>query len=700
MTSSAPAPVPPSVHVHVGPTRAQRWFWPLLFVIVSAGLGRAFWATRLDGVNIDEAWHVVAGVSYVRTGDFRLNPEHPPLIKLWIGAWLPERVFKLPPFRPMLDKEGEREFTDDTFYIQNDMDRTQARFRIAMLALHGLMLVWLATTLRRRFDATVALAAIGVFLLDPTIAAHLPLAMTDLSVTLLGAIAMLLTLEVWERPQLRSVSAAALALGGTLAAKHSGLVAVLAVGASGALGLGYAAFRSQPRPSRDQLQRRAAGIFGVLLGAYLVLWGSYGFRFQEGHTSQPTAAEQTPPLLFNRALEDKIADLQSPSTRALLQLAVDLHLLPRAYLWGLADIMRVGVEGRYEELYLFGKRLEGDTPWYFFPALLTVKLPLGLGVLAVGGLLMLLWRRVPREWLPPVLALFAWCGLFLLFLMRGNSGYAGVRHELPVYPAIALLAALPLAAALQPWGRALRGVTALALIGLLASALPVVRPWEYYNELVGSADAWRYFSDDGVDIRQRGPEIAAYYAAHVAGSGEPAYDFYGLPADEKKARGLQLRALEQDPVDSDTLQGTLFVNARWLTPRPTYDFGLFREAQPVARYGNLVVLRGTFHARWLRAAKRRELVGQALTTDRARAEKLLEEVVAIYPEDYRSSFELGNMLLERGATDAARRAYQLSHDHAPPADLIVGALAAQIALLSRSDVASASLRPIRNPWLE
>jgi len=55
---------------------------PLLVLAVF----RSHLGTRLDSFTVDEPYHIVAGTSYVRTGDFRLNPEHPPLMKLWLGA--------------------------------------------------------------------------------------------------------------------------------------------------------------------------------------------------------------------------------------------------------------------------------------------------------------------------------------------------------------------------------------------------------------------------------------------------------------------------------------------------------------------------------------------------------------------------------------------------------------------------------------
>ena len=52
-------------------------------------IARSWWGTRLDSFTIDEPWHIVAGTTYARTGDYTLNPEHPPLVKLWVGTTAP-----------------------------------------------------------------------------------------------------------------------------------------------------------------------------------------------------------------------------------------------------------------------------------------------------------------------------------------------------------------------------------------------------------------------------------------------------------------------------------------------------------------------------------------------------------------------------------------------------------------------------------
>ena len=51
-------------------------------MLLALALGHSLWATSRDGFTIDEPYHTAAGASYVLWGDYRLNPEHPPLVKL------------------------------------------------------------------------------------------------------------------------------------------------------------------------------------------------------------------------------------------------------------------------------------------------------------------------------------------------------------------------------------------------------------------------------------------------------------------------------------------------------------------------------------------------------------------------------------------------------------------------------------------
>ena len=669
--------------------KGARLFTVALCALILFGVIRSAVATRLDSFTIDEAWHLTAGVSYARTGDFRMNPEHPPLVKLWVGTALAGNAFHLPPFRPWLDKHDERNFVDDAVYLKNDAQAVQRRARLAMLGFHALLLLAFAVMARRVFGDGMALAALALLVIDPTVAAHLPVVMTDLPIALLSSLTLLACIVAFRSWRARDLALVAIFLGLALAAKHSALITALAVVVFG----GARAIFAPAEQGPAERARRLGTVAAVVLGAFVILWSFYGFRFNESKAGLDG---------FNRPLAEKINDLKSPSHQQALNLMSRAHLLPRAYIWGLADIIRAGVEGRSIPLYFYGKLHRNRTPWYFFPGVLLVKLPLGFLALVALGAGLLLLRKVPREQLAPLAGVLGLAALFLLFLMRSNAGYAGVRHALVVVPPLALLGALAIKTAFVGHSRWLRGVAALAVAAALLSALPVPRPWEYYNELAGgSRNAHRYFNDEGLDLGQRTEELVRYYEAHLRPAGEIPFDEYGLSKQERTRRKIQTLSWEDEEPDSDVIKGTVFFHAGGLAPKRIFDYAAFRQAQPVARYGNLLVYRGEFHLPWLRASKRLWRAMDLLYSqnrDVATAERLLTEAVALYPKAYPASLELGNLLLERGARAEAINAYQIAKTDAPADEEISGLLARQIDRVGTTT--SGAVPPLRNPWLE
>ncbi len=124
-------------------------FWLLTLALISGGIIRSNWATRLDSFTFDEAYHIMAGASYAKTGSFRINPEHPPLTKLWVGAVVLANGYKLAPFKPLADKRDERKFAEEDVYQKNDPIAVQQQARAAMFALNGLLLLLFTLMLRR-----------------------------------------------------------------------------------------------------------------------------------------------------------------------------------------------------------------------------------------------------------------------------------------------------------------------------------------------------------------------------------------------------------------------------------------------------------------------------------------------------------------------------------------------------------------------
>ena len=664
-----------------------------LIALLLCGIFRSAIATRLDSFDLDEAYHITAGVTYARLGDYRLNPEHPPLVKLWVGAFLSPTNFKTPQFRPLADKWDERRFTEDVVFTQNDPDVTQRWARFAMFVLNGALLFAFTLAIWHVFGNQIgfvmAAGTLAFLMIDPTVAAHLPVVLTDLPVAILSSMAILLAWSAFRWGRALDLGLAGLSLGLALGAKHTALIVVIAVTLMG----GVMLVRKEQGRSRF---RRLGEILAVLLLAWVTLWGLYRFRFNESRTGVD---------LFNLPLSAKIADLHRPLLRDAVSVMEGNRLLPRSYLWGLADIMHVGIEGRISPVFFLGHTYSKRAPFYFFPAILLVKLPLGLLALVIAGGVLVAGRT---KWVGSellfILMLFA--GLLLAMLMSGTSSYAGIRHGLVLVPPMAVLGAAGLAIAWEQRSPALLAVVAVAVAAAMASAVPVLRPWEYYNEIVGMKEAWRYFGDEGADSGQRTKEIAAYYHQYLEPRAEVPYIDYSDSFAEDDRRGIRsMQKLWKDRPETDTsnvLSGTFLIPAPsllWSTS--DFDYAALLKAQPVDRFGCILVYRGTFDlagARALRFTFRAMDAEYSSQPDLPKAAEYLSRSLEIRPTTYYRWIELGNVQLKRGLRDDALLAYEMAKTYAPVGDEIVGPLTDQIRRVSRYDLSSVPI--LRNPKIE
>ena len=202
----------------------------MLLALVGMCVLRSSIGTRIDSFTVDEPWHIVAGTTYARTGEFSLNPEHPPLVKLFVGAAMPES-FRLRPTKILSEKAQERTWVEETMFVDNDPLRAQATSRVAMWTLNGLLLLTLGLLLWRAAGWVWAFGTLGFLVLEPTVGAHLPVVMTDLPLALTLSIAVVAAGLLAARWQWRWVVGCGLAIGITLGAKHSALAGLCGLGA-------------------------------------------------------------------------------------------------------------------------------------------------------------------------------------------------------------------------------------------------------------------------------------------------------------------------------------------------------------------------------------------------------------------------------------------------------------------------------------
>lgn len=676
------------------PAVSRHLFLILLLLIVGGAIIRSAIATRLDGFTIDEAYHIAAGVSYVRYADFRINPEHPPLVKLWVGTLISATGFHLSIIRPFADKADERDFAEQDVYLNNDFNSVQRRARIAMWMLNGLLLVALAFAVRRAIGPGVALGTLLFLAIDPTVAAHLPIVMTDLPVSLLSATALALAVRAFQDWAWADLVACSAALGLSLATKHSAPIFFIFVALTGTT-LALTVPVSRPAPSR---LFRFVKLSALVVGALIVLWGFYLFRFAESSTEHE---------VFNRSLADKIGDVQSPTYRFVLTEMASSHVVPRAYVWGFADTVRSGLEGRAFTLTAFGHSYFKTGPKYFFPGVIALKLPIGLGILVLIGLFLFFARRLPKDWSVGLSIVLAALLLFLLVLARGST-YGGIRHALPVVVLLSIFGGVATKMAFDSKSKLLKAAVATSFAAAAVSALPVLRPWEYYNEIIGgSKNGYLYFSDEGIDVGQRGKELAAYYHRVLEPAGDVPFYAYGNGTNESELNARHVDWLGRDPkrdktrLGSPVFSGSLLINSKFLAKQPFWDSQSLRDTVPSARFGNLLIFRGTCACGSILAPGfyfDAESKIHAEKPDFKEAEQLLRQSLALDPSAFFAQIELGNLLLRRGAREDASKAYSEALLYAPNDSVLRHSIEEQIKRVSFEPLDR--VPELRNPFLE
>lgn len=471
-------------------------------VVVYAGL--AITSLRQKSATFDETAHLGAGYSYWRFGDFRLNPEHPPLVKLLAAA-------------PLLAMDVHAHadtgwnlhrqwlFGHRLLYEWNDPVRLLFWARLPIVALGAGLLVAVFLWARKRFGRGAAAAALVLATFSPDVLAHGRLVTTDLGVALfifLGVIAFDAVLEelTWAR-----LLWLGLAVGLAVSTKFSGLVLgpVLVLLAAAALVGPPLRIRLSGLAPRVVGRRaaRAGWLTAVLVAtaalALVVAWASYGF-----HARVSPDPEQETSLHWERLAPE------SPLPAELATLARESHLLPEAYLYGFLRFFKHS-EGRRS--FLMGRLSEDGFRSYFLVSFL-IKTPLALLILLLlGG-----WTHGGGA--SPRARLIVWLPVLVYLLPTLSRGLdIGHRHLLPIYPF--LFVAGGRAAAELGAGTRLRRALAALLLGWYAGAALFVHPdyLAYFNELVGGPrNGYRYLVDSSLDWGQDLPELKQWIERHGA----------------------------------------------------------------------------------------------------------------------------------------------------------------------------------------
>jgi hypothetical protein len=466
------------------PRARRRWLFALLIVVLLGQMAVAMVVTAVQQTpTIDEPVYVGAAVTYVQQHSLRYNPEHPPLGKLIMATGL---IFAHPKLDPAFRGDQTALGRHVLYRAGNDPYELMFHARLPMIILTLLFGLVVFAFARDLVGPVGGLLALALYAFSPDVIAHGSLATLDVPAAGFLLTAAWLLWRARGRPLLY-LPLAGIALGAALATRMSVLPAVPV--------LMLLAFLAVKR------LRGVAAAAGLVAIAVAVVWMVY-------LVVDPTLRFLTPTGM--------------PPVEGLRGLAVDLMPFPKPF----RDGMRI--QFGFEELdrsgFLFGRRYEGSL-WYYLPAAMLVKTPLGMLALWLAGAVALL--AVPRL---RVAALYLLLPAAVLFAaaMTGSRDF-GSRYAifLPLFLAVAAAAVL----ALRPrWAH----LTAAVLVVFVA--VSSVRTFPYYlpysNEAFGGPSRTHLrLHDSNVDWGQDLGRLADHLRERYPG--EPVWLVYkgaGVPA--------------------------------------------------------------------------------------------------------------------------------------------------------------------------
>ena len=424
-------------------------------IVLCVFVGQGVFFIRANSQTVDEATHLAAGYSYLTTRDFRLDPEHPPFIKelqvlpLWV-------VYKLP-FRPDLQqwREADQEQIGLDFLYKSAIpaDQILAWSRFTNLFLGVLLVTLIGWWAYRLWGILPAMLAMALACLEPNLVAHSALVTTDLGVALFIFLAVYLLWEYLQLPTWGRLAAVGVSTGLALAAKFSALFLVAAL----------------------------SGIFALLVIA-----------------GEPCA------LPSNKNRIDRWPKTAQAGTLFLIVLFVAFLTIFPVYFFqgivpwvtGLREFLTHADTGHLS-FFLGDYSYEGR--WDYFGIAFLIKTPIG-SLLLIAASLVLYRVGKPLQRRDTILLLIPPALIFIATTQAKVN--IGLRHILPVYPFLFVLASRLATVRLQrEW--ALPFVFISTIFTAISSLRITPHQLAYFNEFVGGPDqGYRYLSDSNIDWGQ------------------------------------------------------------------------------------------------------------------------------------------------------------------------------------------------------
>ena len=606
-------------------------------------------------VTMDEQYHILAGHRHW-CGDFGINPEHPPLLKLLAAAPLNFRTLNEPPWEcgSKITTKSDAGSYGAAFLVENGIDSVVIPTRVAASVMSLLLAVLVFLAAWEMFGRWEAVTALALLAFEPNLIAWGSVVLTDMAISVTSFGAMYTLYRYGKERTWPRFFVAGLAIGLMLGAKHT---AVIFIGILFALVLADAVFRKTEIRLPVRLLRNSAAFVGMFLIGMAILWSFYGFRYRAiSNEAAPTVSVADYVKEYGRP--EMITSFPARVTEAVSQ----TRLFPESYVLGMADVIAAGSRTSY----IFGQSYSTGV-WFYFPVAFAVKTNIALLFLLPLGVIFLFFNR--EKWRE---GLFLLVPAIVFFLFASTSNFTGtVRHILSVYAFLTVLASAGAVWFCRKFGSFRYVLIALLVLNAAAAIRSAPNYMAFANDLWGGYEnTHRIFSLSDVEAGQSMKLVSEYLAREgiddcwIAATGlrpsvlRAVQPCRVMPAGTGVNTGAIASSGNNSLIDAvpPVIEGTVVVTTRSLPPVGGEEYTSVAKFEPVAFIGgNAFVYRGRFEVPLAAALSRGARSAYFLSVkdvDQAVAEA--RQAVELAPDDPRIHLVLGRALAAAGKKEEAR----------------------------------------------
>jgi len=468
------------------------------FLLLAAMFFAAFFSLKQDSLTFDELAHIPAGYSYLTEKDYRLNPEHPPLVKDLAAIPLLFLDLNFPSNDTNWTQDDGpppwwKQFNIGTEFLYRSGNNPQQIIfwaRLPMLGLTILLGLFLFLWAKKYMGNWAGLGVLALFTFSPTFLAHGRLVATDIGAAFGVTIAMYYWLEFLKNPASKpKFIATTIAFGVAMLLKFT--VAML-IPFFGVITILYVLLHSPSHKIKQLVKYSVLSIVVGLAALVFIIAPVYQFHIWN-----------YPP---ERQVRDTISDMApgniQPYEEILAINPADSPIL-RPFAQYFRGVLMATQRGQFGNTTYFNDNIKAGAFLAYFPTIYLTKVPLALHALSILALAGIFWSlktklyrglfRGITDWTKENFTIVA-LGLFILaywFIALMGSLNIGIRHLLVIFPLLYILIMWGTKGFITkiPTRKAKRAtiilVTVLFILyaGSSIAAFPHYIP--YYNELAG-----------------------------------------------------------------------------------------------------------------------------------------------------------------------------------------------------------------------